>query len=325
MRLQDDLVGQHERQARRGQVLTLLRAATAAVDPYAAVRRTVRREGTALRVGDQSFDLSSFRHVFVVGAGKATAAMASALEQILDDRLTEGIIVVKDDVAMSTGRIRQLQAGHPVPDAAGVAATRAILDLVARATTDDLVLCLISGGGSSLLVAPAPPTTLADKQALTSVMLRSGCTIHEMNTVRKHCSEVKGGQLARLAAPATVVTLLVSDVLGNRLDVIASGPTVPDPTSYRDALRVLANHEILYHVPAAIRQRLEEGDRGRLPETPKPSDAIFTRTTNLIVSGIDIACDAALHAAREMGFATLLLSTYVEGEAREIGKVFAAI
>lgn len=310
---------------RRDQIMSILQAATDAVDPGMSVRAAVRRDGDALSIAGRAYDLASYGHVYVVGTGKATGAMAAAIEELLGDHLSGGVVTVKRGTAAATRTIRQLEAGHPVPDAAGVAGARQVLEMADAATAGDLVICLISGGGSALLVAPAEPVTLEEKQRLTQLMLRAGCTINEMNAVRKHLSDVKGGQLARRAAPAEIVTLAVSDVLGNPLDVIASGPTVPDPTTFDDALAVLARHELLDQAPRSIRERLEAGRRGEIEDTPKPGDPAFARVFNAIIASNDVACDAALDKAAQLGFHTMLLSTYVEGEAREVAKVLAAV
>jgi glycerate 2-kinase len=298
----------------------LQRAAVAAVESSAAVRRYVRREGDALAIANRHYDLCNYARVFVVGGGKAAVPMAAATADILGDRLTEGVVVTKYGHAKSkslTPAFHIIEAGHPLPDENSLRGARAIAVLVERATEGDLVICLISGGGSALLTLPIPGLTQADLQALTDALLRSGATINEINTVRKHLSQIKGGNLARLAAPATVVTLILSDVVGDPLDVIASGPTVPDPTTIADAQAVLAR----YAIPP-----VEGGEGGKVfRETPKPGDPIFARVQNVIVGSNRLAAQAAVEKARELGFNTLLLSTYVEGEAREVARVAAAL
>jgi len=322
----------------------LQQAALAAVEPGAAVRRHVRREGDTpvLRVADRRYDLSDYEHVFVVGGGKAAVPMTAAIADVLGGRLTGGIVVTKYGHTrgwpVSGFRFQVIEAGHPVPDENSIRGAQAVADCVAHATERDLVLCLISGGGSALLTLPVPGLDLADLQALTGALLRSGATIHEVNTVRKHCSRIKGGNLARLAAPATLVTLVLSDVVGDPLDVIASGPTVPDPTTVADARKVLERYMI--RPPSVPPTRGEEEPpscppaevweygsmgEGMFWETPKPGDPAFERVQHVVVGSNRLAALAAVEKARALGFNALLLSTYVEGEAREVAKVAAAL
>jgi hydroxypyruvate reductase len=305
--------------------MNLVQAAVASAEPGAAIRAAVQVRAGALEVAGQRYDLNQFQHVYVVGGGKAGAPMAQAIEGLLGDRVTGGVVCVKYGYTLPTERITLEQAGHPIPDERAVRATDRMLDLANQAGPDDLVICLISGGGSALLIAPPPPITLADLRRLTNELLRSGAPIQAINTVRKHLSLVKGGGLARAACPATVVTLILSDVLGDPLDVIASGPTVPDPTTFADAWDILAHYGLIDSLPPAIGQYLREGLAGRVPETPKPGNPIFERTQNVVVASNAKAVDAAVEQARRDGLTPLLLSTFVEGEARDVGQVFAAI
>lgn len=257
--------------------------------------------------------------------------MAAAAASILGERLTGGIIVVKDghvtpdNLAVLQPRIEVIEAGHPIPDARGVAAGERIADLLCHATERDLVLALISGGGSALLTRPAPGITLDDLQRLTGVLLACGASINEINTLRRHLDTLKGGGLARLAAPAAVVALILSDVVGDPLDVIASGPTVADPTTFADALGVLERYGVTHQTPAAILDRLRRGTRGEIAETPKPGDPALARVYNLIIGSNRMAAEAALAVARDEGFNTLLLTTFLQGEARDVGRVLAAV
>lgn len=310
---------------RRETALQVVQAALAAVDPAAAVRRHVRREGDHLFIGDRRYDLTGFDRVFIVGAGKASAPMAAALTDILGDRLTAGWVNVKYGHQLAVPSVTIHQAGHPVPDAAGVAGTEAIMRLVAEAGERDLVLCALSGGGSALMTLPAPGLTLADFQSMTQTLLRSGATINELNLLRKHLDQVKGGGLARLAAPATLVSLILSDVVGNPLDVIASGPTVPDPTTFEQANVLVDRLAIWNQLPPAIADRLRAGRAGQIPDTPKASDPIFNKVYNLIVGSNAQAAEAALAQAADLGFNTLLLTTYLEGEAREVARMCVAL
>jgi glycerate 2-kinase len=314
---------------RRAQVWDILSAALAAVDPARALRQNVSLQGDSLRIGQRNYDLSGYKRVFVVGGGKAGSPMVVAIEEILGQRVTAGLVNVKhgylppEDAIVR--RVEIVQAGHPTPDEAGRRGAERMVEMLSGLTERDLVICLISGGGSALMTLPQPTISLADVQALTGALLRCGATINEINTVRKHISRIKGGQLARLVHPARVVSLILSDVVGNPLDVIASGPTVPDTTTFAQAYGVLEKHDLLDRVPASIVKHLAAGVAGKTAETPKEGEAIFATVYNLIVGSNEIAARAALNRARELGFNTQLLSTYVEGEAREVAKVLAAI
>ena len=213
--------------------------------------------------------------VVVVGAGKASGAMASAVEEAWGDRVAGGLVVVKDGHLAETRRVQLVEAGHPVPDERGAAAARDLLALALGAGAEDLVLALISGGASALTPAPAPPITLGDKQVMTRLLLAAGADINQLNAVRKHCSVLKGGQLARAAAPARVAALLLSDVIGDPIDVIGSGPTAPDASTFGEALGILDRFDLRQRAPASVRDRLERGARGEIAETPKPDDSIF--------------------------------------------------
>ncbi len=306
----------------------VMAAALAAVDPAAALRRHLRREGDVLIAGEQRYDLATIERVFVVGAGKAGTAMLAACAEVLDDALTEGIVVTKaaEGAELSAPpRCRLLTAGHPVPDERGPAAAAAIADLLEQTTERDLVLALISGGGSALLTRPAPGIALDDLQALTRDLLASGAAIDEINSLRKHLDLVKGGGLARMAAPAPIVALILSDVVGNPLDVIASGPTVADSSSFADALAVLERYDLLETAPPPIRERLNAGQRGEIEETLKPGDPILAKVQNLLIASNRQAAEAAREAAAAEGFHTLLLTTHLQGEAREAGRFLAAV
>lgn len=267
-------------------------------------------------------DLSAGRTV-VVGAGKASSSMAAAVEAHYRDDLTrlEGLVVTRYGHAVPTKKIAVVEAAHPVPDAAGQRATEAVLELARGLSRDDLLLCLISGGGSALLTAPAG-VTLAQKAALTQSLLRSGADIVEMNTVRKHLSRVKGGKLAQTAAPARVVTLALSDVVGDDFSAIASGPTAPDPTTFADALEVLDRYAVA--APEA-RAYLETGARGELTETPKPGDELFGRVEHHLVGSAQQSLAAAARFLASQGIPAHILSSSVTGEAREVAEVHAAV
>lgn len=305
-------------------------AALAAVEPGNAVRAALHLDAAAgvLRVGGAALLLADYDRIFVLGAGKAGAAMAAAAEALLGglESWRGGLVIVKDPPpAPGPATVELVQAGHPLPDARGVEAARRIGALARAAGPTDLVLVLISGGGSALLADPAPPLTLVDMQAVTDALLRAGATIGELNTVRKHLAALKGGRLAERAAPATVVALILSDVIGSPLDVIASGPTVPDPTTFADAQAILARYGILTGLPPAVQAHLAAGVAGDLPDTPKPGDPLFARVITAVIGDNRRAALAAVEAARALGLNAALLTTYLEGEAREVGQVLAAL
>jgi hydroxypyruvate reductase len=290
--------------------------AAAAVDPL--VRSALRLDGDALSCGPFSADLARVERVIVLGCGKAGASMARAVESVLGDRIAEGFVVVKDGYTLPTRIVELAEAGHPVPDRRGAAAARRLLAMAESAGARDLVIFLVSGGGSALMPAPPPPITLGEKQDVTRVLLGAGATIGELNAVRKHLSVLKGGQLARAAAPAPVVALLLSDVIGDPLDVIASGPTAPDPTTFADALEVLGRRGVLDRVAPSVRNRLEAGARGEIAETPKPGDPLFASVTHVVVGNNRRVVDAAARSAEALGYRARVATAAVEGEARDV-------
>ncbi len=303
----------------------IFQAGLAAVDPISAVKRKVQLRNNTLIVGECTYDLVKFARVLVIGAGKASAAMARALEEILGDRIERGLINVKYGHCLDLNRIRCHEAGHPVPDASGLEGAHRMLEILAQAGERDLVLCLLSGGGSALFPYPAEGVSLQDKQELTGLLLECGASIQEINALRKHISRIKGGRMAQIAHPATLVTLILSDVIGDDLDSIASGPTVPDRFTYTDCLAILKRYGLRDLVPATVLSALERGARGEAADTPKAGDPVFSRTQNLIVANNALALAAAGRRARELGYAPLLLSSFVDGETREVARVHAAV
>lgn len=303
------------------QALRIFQAALRAADPVEAVLRHVRREKEILVAGGRRYPLKSFRNVYVIGAGKAGVPMAAAIERLLGARITGGLVNVKHNAGVPLRRIQINECGHPVPDRRGVAGARRIAQIASEAGPDDLIVCLISGGASALLPLPTPPVTLAEKQAVTQLLLHCGANIHELNCVRKHISRIKGGQLARLAYPATLLTLILSDVIGDDMGVIGSGPTSPDPTTCQDARAMFEKYRLWNKLPGAVRALMKSA----AGETPKPGDRIFRKTRNVIVGSNALAVDAAALEARRLGFNTLVLSTFLEGEAREAARVHAGI
>ncbi|HYZ84291.1 MAG TPA: glycerate kinase [Bryobacteraceae bacterium] len=309
----------------RKQALRIWQAALKAADPYEAVLRFVEVSEGVLIVSDRRYKLSNIDRIFVVGGGKASAPMARAVEKRLGKRITGGLLNTKYGHGSLLKRITLQESAHPVPDEAGLEGTRRMLKLLQDARKDDLVICLVSGGASALMPLPAPPVTLEEKQEVTRQLLRSGATIHEINAVRKHLSLVKGGQLAAAASPARVITLALSDVIGDDLDVIGSGITVPDSSTFGDALRVLENRGVWGTVPPAVRERIEKGAEGLLPETPKPGDPIFEKTQTVIVGSNRMALEAAQREAKALGLRSLILSSSIDGETCDVAGVHVAI
>jgi len=295
----------------RDAVRAIWEAALAAGDVTPLVRRHLHLDRRHARI-------------FLLGAGKASGAMAAAAEEVAGDRVAGGFVVVKDGYGGHLRRVEIAEAGHPVPDARGLAASARLLEVARSAGEGDLVLFLVSGGGSALTLAPAPPITLAEKQEVTRLLLASGAAIGELNAVRKHLSAFKGGQLARAAAPAAVLTLALSDVIGDPLDVIASGPTAPDPTTFADALEVLARRGLSGRVPPSVARRLEAGRAGEIQETPKPGDPLFERVANVVIGNNALVTDAAAATARRLGYRTDLATRELQGEARDVAREFVA-
>ena len=309
----------------RADALAIFDAAVAAAEPRSCVRRVLSVVDGTLRVGDDAWSLDRFQRVIVLGAGKASTQMAQEVEAVLGERVTAGLITTKDGHTANLERIEAVEAGHPYPDARGMAGAERIAAMGRDADGETLALCLISGGGSALLPLPVEDLDLEDKLAATEVMQRSGMDIGEMNAVRKHLSAIKGGRLARLLEPATVRSLLLSDVIGNPLDVIASGPTAPDESTYGEALAIIDRFGAREAMPRQVIRTLEEGARGEREETPKAGDLAFARCKNQVVGSNALALAGAQEAAEARGYRTLVLTSQARGEAREVAKVTAAI
>jgi glycerate-2-kinase len=295
-----------------------------AVDARKAIGRAISRNGAQLVIGRRRYDLRRYEHVVVLGAGKATASMAREVERRLGPRLQGGFVVVKHGHVVPTRRIVVAEAGHPVPDRSGQQAAARLCAMVEELGRRDLLIVLLSGGASSLLPAPVPGITLADKQRTTQELLRCGASIREINTVRKHLSRIKGGRLAELTK-ATVATLILSDVLGNDLSAIASGPTAPDPTTYQEAVAILKCYRIWRAVPQRVRRHLDFGCQGLVSETPKPGSSLFRRVHHHIVGSNAAAVMAVARAAREAGLQTLVQRPTLTGEAQDEGKRFGVL
>ena len=309
-------------------VLAIQDAALGAVDPRTAVHTHMSREAEILRVFDVAMELSQFERVVVLGAGKAAQAMAQAVAEILGDRVDAGLVIAKYagvDSECDTGPIQVVEAAHPVPDKAGVKAAEQLVKMADGAGERDLVLVLISGGASSLLTLPAEGITLGELQTTTDLLLASGASIQDINAVRKHLSRIKGGQLARRIWPARGVALILSDVVGDSLDTIGSGPTAPDSSTHGDALEVLQRFGLTRKVPAAVFRHLERGTAGQIEETPKPGDPAFAPMQNGIIGSNRRAARAAVEKARELGLNALLVTTSLIGESREVGANTSAL
>lgn len=298
-------------------------AALAVADPYQAVLNTAMLAGNSLQAGGNSYCLDAFERILVIGAGKATARMALAMEEMLGARIAAGLIVVKGGHTAKLSFIEQIEASHPIPNQAGEEGTRRILDMARAADDKTLVICLLSGGASALLVAPASGVTLRDKQETTALLLNAGAPISDLNAVRKHLSAVKGGRLAQAAYPAQVVTLILSDVIGDRLDVIASGPTAPDGTTFADAWLIIKKYGLQEKIPPHVADYLQRGMAGTAPETLKEADPSMLLTRNVIVGSIKQALAAAEATAQRIGYAAKTRTSELQGEAREAARMLA--
>lgn len=316
-----------ERLARR-LCLEAAEAALDAVEPSRLVESKVRFVGGHLVAGGRKFEIAKFRKVLVIGGGKAGVSMASALHEILGDRIEGGVVNVPESEVVTARELGSIQlngATHPLPSTKGEDGVRRMLKLVGKPASDTLVICVISGGGSALLPMPREGLELSDKVEVTRALLRAGATIQELNVVRKHLSAVKGGWLARLLYPCVVLSLVISDVVGNGLDSIASGPLYPDPSTFSDAERILGKYGLWNDIPVGVVATLRKGLEGRIPETPKPGSKFFARVFNVIVGSNEDACSAAVKHLNSSGCKTTLLTTGYEGEARYAGMFLGSI
>lgn len=295
-------------------------AGLASADPLKAIKEHVQLRNDQLHVADRAYDLGQIDKIVVAGCGKAAVKMARAIEELLGARISGGIAVVKRGYALPLEKIKVVEAGHPVPDQAGLDGARQIMELAQSAGERDLVIFLVSGGGSALFPCPADGLSLADKRQTTEVLLKSGATIQEINAVRKHLSRSKGGRFARLVAPAQLIALILSDVVGDSLEAIASGPTVADSSTYGDCLATLRRYDILPQIPTVVVDYLERGARGEVDETAKPSDPIFQKVQNVIIGSNRLAVHAARRRAEELGYHTMILSDSIEGESRTVAR-----
>ena len=311
----------------RGVLIEVVNKAIASANPSSAVRRRLKLEGKNLRVGKKEFDLSKVKKVIVVGGGKASGAMAEALEELLGSSITAGVVNVPRGLASKyhVKKIRLIEATHPLPSEAGVRGAKRMMELVSNLGSKDLVICLLSGGGSALVPLPAEGISLRELQETTKLFLKCGADINETNAVRKHISGIAGGQLAKAACPAEVVTLVISDVIGDRLDTIASGPTYPDSTSFSNAMAVIKKYKLAENVPKSVLERLQAGLKGKIPDTPKPRDKCFKKVFHEIIASNTQAVEAAADVGKSLGFNVSILTAGMKGEASEVGANFADI
>ena len=304
---------------------SIFNEALKAADPYRGIMNAVSiRDGDIVIAGVQ-YPADRYTKVVVVGGGKASPRMGEALEKILGNRISGGWINTKDGHALPLKYCTVHECGHPVPDERGIYGTRRIEAILDEADEETLVIGLLSGGGSALMPSPADGISLDEKQQITSKLLKAGASIYELNAVRKHLSGLKGGGMARRAVPAGLHVLILSDVIGDRLDVIASGPAVADSSTYGDCIDICTRYGILDSLPASIQNRFSDGAAGKIPETAKHGDAFLSPVKNTLIGNNRISVEAARQEAKKMGYNTVVLSTMVEGEASEIGTFFAVI
>ncbi len=304
----------------RQKAIEIFLAGVDSVKPDQLIHRYVSLDKNILQMEDLKFDLNTIDHIYIVGAGKASAAMAKAMESILGASITHGHIVTKYDHSIPLKYISITEAGHPVPDENGSQGTQLILSIVKEAGENDLVICLISGGGSALLTDVPEGCTLEDLKTLNSILIKSGADIAEMNCIRKHLSNVKGGLLSRLAFPSKVVSLILSDVIGDPLDVIASGPTAPDPTTYKDAMAIIRKYHIEHDIPDSIWVVLNEGLEKKRPETLKEFDEINDLTKNLVIGTNKLALTTASEKAEFLGYEPMIITNRLEGDVLEVAE-----
>ena len=306
----------------REHALAIFNAAVSAVQPSCLLPKNICLEGNKLLLHNQSFLLKDLDNIYVIGAGKASAAMALEVEKILGEHIAKGVIVTKYHHSLPLQKIKSIEAGHPLPDENSLLAGKEIMELVKQACEKDLIIALISGGASSLLADHPPGTILDEVQDLFRLLLHSGATINEMNVVRKHLSLIKGGQLSRAAYPATLVSFILSDVIGDSLDVIGSGPTVGDPGSFEDAYAILQKYKLVEKLHPAIDAWMWKGLKGEVSDTPKPGDYFLETTINHIIGANRVALEAAASKAEALGFVPFIVTDKLIGEANEEAKKF---
>lgn len=305
--------------------LQIFREALEAVDPKRCVLEHIKLKGNTLKVDGREYDLKKYGSIFVVAFGKAASSMGKTVEETLGDRVTDGIVVSNSRSPFMFSRMRFYLSSHPAPDERSLSAAKEVMKILDNAGERDLVIFLISGGGSAMLAMPVPGISINDKRKVTEMLLKSGADTYGLNAVRKHISEIKGGGLLQKALPAEIITLILSDVVGDRLDVIASGPTVPDGTTFEEAWRVIEECGLEHKIPPKIIIRLEEGRSGKIPETLKKGNFDPDKVQTVIVGNNFKSLVSAEKKAKELGYKTLLLSSQIKGESREVAKAIAGI
>jgi glycerate-2-kinase len=322
----ENCITQTDRKVREA-ILLAFESALSSSNPYQLIIDNVSVADSILKIGSTQFDLNKFKNIIVIGGGKASGSMTQALENLLGDRITHGMVNILTGTSVNypTKKIFLNEAGHPIPTENGMSGARKMLEFAENACKDDLIICLISGGGSAMMALPKEGITLNDKRTVTQLLLRSGATINELNAVRKHLSDFKGGWLAKKAQPATLVSLILSDVVGDPLDTISSGPTAPDHTTYQDVADIFEKYKLSKEIPESIKKILEMGLGGIISETPKPNDSVFDNVYNIVLGNNKLACLSAKKKLTELGFNTLFLTSYMEGEAKDVGIFLGAI
>jgi hydroxypyruvate reductase len=309
---------------------TIFLKAIQAVDPSKRLKEGVRIEKDRLLIRvdenvEKVFNVDTFKRIFLIGTGKASTSMAQAIEEIFGDRITKGMITTKYGHLLPLKKTEIIEAGHPIPDQKGFEGTKKIQSLLKESGPEDLVIFLLSGGGSALLPLPVDGITLEEKQKVTQLLLDCGADIKEINTIRKHISKMKGGWLAKWAYPSTVIGFILSDVVGDQLDVIGSGPAVPDTSTFEEAWEILKKYDLIENIDPSIRRHLWLGKEGKIEETPKPGDVAFEKVHHILIGSNILALRAAGEEASSYGFNTLILSSSIIGETREVARFHSAI
>ena len=316
------------RSSRGGDICKVLAAAINGVEAGAAIKKHVSRDTDYLIIDRNTLDLCKFSHIFIIGAGKASIPMTNAIYELLNENIVSGIVITKDGhhdpEKYNIGtQVEIIEASHPIPDQRNIDAAIKLSWLISKLNCDDLVIFLLSGGGSSLLMKPSPGLSLQDVQETTALLLSCGAPITEINTIRKHIDVFKGGGLAKLLTPATVISLILSDVVDDNIEVIASGPTVADPSTFFDAWVILEKYKILDQVPSRVKSRFSSGIKGDIQETIKPGNPILSKVSNVIVGNNTDAVNSAFNAAEKLGFDSRLLTTTFHGEASQMGSALS--
>jgi len=296
-----------------------------AADPFVGIKKVLRIDNNDIVIDGERYSAGDYSEVYVVGGGKASARMGQAVEDVLGGRISGGWINTKEGHSVSLENITVHECGHPVPDERGIYGARKILNILSGADERSLIICLLSGGGSALMPAPADGITLKEKQEVTSILLKAGASINELNALRKHLSQLKGGGMARAAYPARLHALILSDVIGDPLDVISSGPTVGDSSNFTDCIDICERYKIMESLPKNVRERFRKGAEGSIPDTAEESEPYFTTVKNTLIGNNRMSVEAARQSAEEKGFNTIVLTTTLEGEASEVGNVFASV